>query len=92
MFGYQSAFVYFKESIVTAKMIIIAPKTSQKPKVICKKIIDKIMDENGSKEAKTLILVGERYLVLSKQAQKAIAVPKIITLAIVNKVSISHIP
>ena len=37
-----------------------------KPKEIFKKIIDKIIEEKGSKEAKTLIFVGERYFVLSR--------------------------
>lgn len=52
--------------IVTANMIMKAPINSMKPKLMFKNIMDKIIDENGSSEAKTLIFVGERYFVLSR--------------------------
>lgn len=47
--------------IVTANIIMKAPINSVKPKLMFKNIMDKIIDENGSSEAKTLIFVGERY-------------------------------
>lgn len=53
---------------------------------------DKTIAENGSNEAKTLIFVGERYLVLSKYAQKAITVPKIIIENKEKAALISQIP
>lgn len=58
--------LFYFDNIVTAKIMMIAPINSNKPKVIFKKIIDKIIEEKGSKEAKTLIFVGERYFVLSR--------------------------
>ena len=45
---------------------MIAPINSNKPKEIFKKIIDKIIEEKGSKEAKTLIFVGERYFEIGR--------------------------
>ena len=73
-------------------MIKIAPIDSKKPKLICRKMNDKTIAENGSNEAKTLIFVGERYLVLSKYAQKAITVPKIIIENKEKAALISQIP
>lgn len=58
--------LFYFDNIVTAKIMMIAQINSNKPKVIFKKIIDKIIEEKGSKEAKTLIFVGERYFVLSR--------------------------
>ncbi len=58
--------LFYLDNIVTAKIMMIAPINSNKPKEIFKKIIDKIIEEKGSKEAKTLIFVGERYFVLSR--------------------------
>ena len=58
--------LFYFDNIVTAKIMMIAPINSNKPKEIFKKIIDKIIEEKGSKEAKTLIFVGERYFVLSR--------------------------
>lgn len=78
--------------IVTANMIMKAPINSMKPKLMFKNIMDKIIDENGSSEAKTLIFVGERYFVLSRYAQKAIAVPKMIMAEKEIAVSKSKIP
>lgn len=48
--------LFYLDNIVTAKIMMIAPINSNKPKEIFKKIIDKIIEEKGSKEAKTLIL------------------------------------
>ena len=58
--------LFYLDNIVTAKIMMIAPINSNKPKEIFKKIIDKIIEEKGSREAKTLIFVGERYFVLSR--------------------------
>ena len=58
--------LFYLDNIVTAKIMMIAPINSNKPKEIFKKIIDKIIEEKGSQEAKTLIFVGERYFVLSR--------------------------
>ena len=58
--------LFYLDNIVTAKIMMIATINSNKPKEIFKKIIDKIIEEKGSKEAKTLIFVGERYFVLSR--------------------------
>lgn len=58
--------LFYLDNIVTAEIMMIAPINSNKPKEIFKKIIDKIIEEKGSKEAKTLIFVGERYFVLSR--------------------------
>lgn len=44
--------LFYLDNIVTAKIMMIAPINSNKPKEIFKKIIDKIIEEKGSKEAK----------------------------------------
>lgn len=62
----RKVLAFYFDNIVTAKIMMIAPINSNKPKEIFKKIIDKIIEEKGSKEAKTLIFVGERYFVLSR--------------------------
>ena len=59
---------------------------------MCRKINDKTIAENGSNEAKTLILVGDKYLVLSRYAQKAMTVPKIIIENREKAALISQIP
>lgn len=59
---YYLAFV----KMVMATMMIIAPINSVMPKFMFKKIMDKIIEEKGSSEAKTPICVGVKYLVLSR--------------------------
>lgn len=58
--------LFYLDNMLTAKIMIMAPMNSNKPNDIFKNIIDKIIEENGSNEANTLIFVGERYFVLSR--------------------------
>ena len=62
--------LFYFDNIVTAKIMMIAPINSNKPKEIFKKIIDKIIEEKGSKEAKTLIFVGERIFLYFQDKHK----------------------